>query len=166
MYEEIIDIDLWTALFTFINMIITFLVLRALLFKPVKKMIDDRQKEIDDLYADAAKQREDAEAEAAEYKNRIADVNKERDDIIRDATSRAEKREHEIIDDAKANAVRIMQKAQSDIAQEKKKALNEAKNDISSLALELAEKVVDKELNKEDHEALIEDFIVHIGDEA
>ena len=52
-FESFIGVDFWTALFTLINFIVTFLILKKLLFKPVKKMIDDRQQEIDDLYADA-----------------------------------------------------------------------------------------------------------------
>ena len=52
-FESFIGVDFWTALFTLINFIVTFLILKKLLFKPVKKMIDDRQQEIDGLYADA-----------------------------------------------------------------------------------------------------------------
>ena len=52
-FENIVGVNPWTALFTFCNMLITFAVLKKFLFKPVKKMIDDRQSEIDGLYADA-----------------------------------------------------------------------------------------------------------------
>ena len=52
-FESFVGIDPWTALFTFCNMMITFAVLKKFLFKPVKKMIDDRQAEIDTMYADA-----------------------------------------------------------------------------------------------------------------
>ena len=57
-FESVVGINPWTALFTFCNMIITFWLLKKFLFKPVKKMIDDRQKEIDGLYEDAGKAKE------------------------------------------------------------------------------------------------------------
>ena len=53
-FESFVGVNFWTALLTLCNMIITFLVLKKFLFKPVKKMIDDRQQEIDGLYADAS----------------------------------------------------------------------------------------------------------------
>lgn len=165
MYEGIVDIDFWTALFTLCNMIITFLLLRKFLFNPVKKMIDDRQKEIDDLYADAGRQQAEAGALQEEYRKHIARAAEEREEILRDATRRAEKRQQEILNEASAGAAAIRQKAEADIAQEKKKALNEAKNEISGLALEIASKVVDKELKSQDQTALIEEFIRGIGDE-
>ena len=52
-FESFVGVNPWTALFTFCNMLITFSVLKHFLFKPVKKMIDDRQQEIDTMYADA-----------------------------------------------------------------------------------------------------------------
>ncbi len=164
-YENIVDIDLWTAIFTFCNMIITFLVLKKLLFKPVKKMIDDRQKEIDDMYSQAEQSQEKADAMQAEYKQYLREANQKRDEIIRDATRRAEKREKEIIDAANSDANRIRAKAEAEITQEKKKALNDVKDEISVIAVEIAAKVVDRELSASDHDALVEDFIGKIGDE-
>ena len=61
-FENIVGVNPWTALFTLCNMVITFLILRKFLFHPVKRMIDDRQKEIDGLYADAGRSKEEAQA--------------------------------------------------------------------------------------------------------
>ena len=52
MFESFIGVNPWTAFFVLLNTLALFYVLKILLFKPVKQMIDDRQKEIDDLYAD------------------------------------------------------------------------------------------------------------------
>ena len=71
-FESIVGVNPWTALTTFCNMIITFLILRHFLFKPVKKMIDDRQKEIDDLYADAGRAKEEAQALEEDYRQHLA----------------------------------------------------------------------------------------------
>lgn len=163
-FESIIGIEPWRALFTFCNFIITFLLLRKFLFKPVKKMIDDRQREIDGLYTDAGEAKANAEAMRQDYENRLDSARAERDEIIRDAVKRAQKREQEIIGEANAAANAIREKAEADIAQEKKKALNEVKNEISAISVEIAGKVVGREINAEDHRALMEEFIGNIGE--
>ena len=164
-FEQIIGINPWTALFTFCNMIITFLILKKFLFKPVKKMIDERQKEIDDMYADAESSRTEAAKLQADYAEHLSSARAERDEIMRDAVSRAQKREREIIAEAKGEAAAIMSKAEADIAQEKKKALNEVKNEISSLSISIAETVVEREITQADQERLVMEFIGKLGED-
>ena len=163
-FESIVGVNPWTALATFCNMIITFLILRHFLFKPVKKMIDDRQKEIDDLYADAGRAKEEAQALEEDYRQHLAAAKSERDEILREAVTRAAAKEREILAEANAQADAIREKAQADIAQERKKAVNELKNDLSGIAIDIAEKATEKEISEKDHEALIEDFIRKMGD--
>ncbi|MGM9521514.1 MAG: F0F1 ATP synthase subunit B [Oscillospiraceae bacterium] len=164
-FESVVGVNFWTALFTFLNMIITFLLLKKFLFKPVKKMVDERQKEIDDQYADADRAKGEAEALKADYQRHLAEAKSEREEILRDATARGQKREQDIVSAAMEEANAIRQKAESDIAQEKKKALNEMKNEISGIAMEIATKVVEKEINEKDHQALVEEFIGKIGED-
>ena len=163
-FESLVGVDPWTALFTFCNMIITFLILKKFLFKPVKKMIDDRQKEIDDLYSDANESKEEADAIKKEYEKRLSVAKLERDEIIKDATVRATKREQEILSSANAEADAIREKAHADVMQEKKKVINEAKNEISGIALEIASKVIEKEIDESKHQSLVEEFIDNMGD--
>ncbi len=163
-FEQIVGINPWTALFTFCNMIITFLLLKKFLFKPVKKMIDSRQKEIDDMYADAEASKAEAAKLQADYEERLGDARAERDRILSDAVSRAQKRESEIIAEARQGAAAIMTKAEADIAQEKKKALNEVKNEISSISISIASEVVGREINEADHSRLVSEFIGKLGE--
>ena len=73
-FESLVGVNFWTALFGFCNMLITFALLKKFLFKPVKKMIDDRQKEIDGLYANAAQEKAKAEALRAQYDAKLKDA--------------------------------------------------------------------------------------------
>ena len=84
-FESVVGVNPWTALITFCNMIITFLLLKKFLFKPVKKMIDDRQKEIDGMYADAEASRKEAKAMEAEYASHLESAREERDEILKNA---------------------------------------------------------------------------------
>ena len=161
-FESFVGINPWTALFTFCNMLITFSVLKHFLFEPVKKMIDDRQNEIDTMYADADAAKQKAAALETEYQAHLQSIKDERDAMLREATRRAQKREEEIVGEAKTEAANIRAAAEADIAQERKKAVNDLKND--GMAVEIAGKVVEREIKQQDHQALIDEFIQNVGD--
>ena len=163
-FEQFIGFNPWTALFTLINLVITFLILKKFLFKPVKKMIDDRQQEIDGLYAEADTKIAEAEAMQKDYAAKLEGAKEESAELLRSARASAQQQSDEIVRSAKDEASAIKQKAMNDIALEKKKALNEVKDDISGIALEIAEKVVQKELKPDDQSALVDEFIEKMGD--
>ena len=71
-FENFIGLNPWTALFTLCNLVIVFLMLKKFLFKPVNKMIDDRQKEIDGLFADANAAKEKAAELEADYTQKLS----------------------------------------------------------------------------------------------
>ena len=162
-FENFIGFNPWTALFTLLNLVLTFLILKKFLFKPVNKMIDDRQKEIDEIYADA----EDAKTKAAElkqdYDRKMQQARAESAQIIQSATTEANRRGDEIVRRARLDADAIRTKATNDVELEKKKALNEVKSDISRIAVDIAEKVVEKKLDVSDQDRLIDDFLRDIG---
>ena len=117
-FESFVGVNPWTALFTFCNMLITFSVLKHFLFKPVKKMIDDRQQEIDTMYAEADAAKQKAAALEQEYQAHLQSIKAERDSLLRDATVRAQKREEDILNEARSEAASIRAAAEADIAQE------------------------------------------------
>lgn len=163
---EFLNINFFTALFTLANTIALFLVLKKFLFKPVMKMISDRQQEIDDLYTDAGNSKAEAERLEQEYREKLAAAAQTGERMVKEAVVRGQNREEEIVRQANAEAAAIRAKAAADIAQEKKKALNDAKNEISDLALAIAEKVVGRELNGEDQTKLVDKFIDELGGQA
>lgn len=163
-FESFIGLNPWTALFTLINLVITFLILKKFLFKPVKKMIDDRQKEIDDTYQAADTAKAEAEALRSDYHSRLSNAKTEAAGIIQSATVDAQQRGEQIVRQARQDADQLREKANADIARERRKALNEVKDDISTIAVDIAEKVVKKELNAKDQQALIEQFIQEMGE--
>lgn len=164
-FEDFIGVDLWTALFTLLNTLTVIFVGKKFLFKPVMKMISDRQKEIDDLYADADKAKVEAAQLESEYKQKLSVAQETSERIVKEAVARGQSREEEILRQANQEADAIRQKASADIAQEKKKAINEAKDEISVIALAIAGKVVGRELENSDQSALVEQFIDELGDE-
>lgn len=165
-FQSFIGIDFWTALFTLLNFLAVLIVGKRFLWGPVMKIIQDRQKEIDDMYADADTARSSALAMEAEYKEKLSAAVETGERIVKDATVRGQAREEEILRQASAQADAIREKAAADIAMEKKKAINDAKNEISGMAVAIAEKVVGRELNDADQSKLIDDFISGLGEQA
>ena len=163
---EFLNINFFTALFTLLNTVALFLVLKKFLFKPVMKMITERQQEIDDMYANANKAKSDAEAMEAEYRQKLSEAAVTGERMVKDAVTRGQHREEEIIRQANQEADAIRRKAAADILQEKKKAVNDAKNEISEMALAIAGKVVGHNLSGADQAALVDRFIDELGEQA
>ena len=165
MFESFIGINFWTALFILLNTLLLLYVATKFLFVPVKNMIDSRQKEIDDMYAAAGDAQAQAEAMQAEYQQKLSAAQVTSERLVKEAMARGQAREEEIIRKANADAAAIMDKASADIAMEKKKALNDAKDEISGLAMAIAGKVVGRELSDADQSKLIDSFIDELGDQ-
>jgi F-type H+-transporting ATPase subunit b len=128
------------------------------------KIIQDRQKEIDDMYAEADTSRTNAKALEEEYKEKLSNATETSERIVKEAVARGQSREEEIIRQANADAAAIMDKAAASIAQEKKKAINEAKDEISDIAIAIAEKVVARQISSDDQQKLVDEFINGLGE--
>ena len=165
-FEDFIGVNFWTALFVLLNTTVLFLVLKKFLFVPVMNMIKSRQEEIDTMYLEADNAKQGALALEAEYKEKLSQATLIGERMVKEAMERGHSREEEIIRQANAEASAIMDKASVDIALEKKKALNDAKDEISDIAMAIAEKVVGRELSSADHADLVNGFIERLGEQA
>ena len=117
------------------------------------------------MYSEADTARSSAKAMESEYKEKLSVAAETGERIVKEATARGQSREEEILRQANAEASAILDKAAADIAMEKKKAINDAKDEISGMAIAIAEKVVGRELNAADQGKLIDDFINGLGDQ-
>ena len=166
MFESFIGVNFWTALFVLLNTLAVFFVAKKYLFVPVMKMIKQRQEEIDNLYLEANAAREEALAMEETYKEKLAQATQTGERLVKEAVERGQRREEEILRQANAEASAMMAKASADIALEKKKALNDAKDEISDIAMAIAQKVVGRELTETDHSALVDGFINQLGEQS
>ncbi len=163
-FESFVGVNFWTMIFAWINLLILYLFLKKILFKPVKNMIDSRQKEVDDMYCDAEKSKSDAQALKSEYEERLEKANEESEEILKKAVRRAQLREEEIIKNADEEAKRSLERAREACELEKKRALNDIKDEVSGMALEIASAVIERDISEAEHKAFIDDFIRNIGD--
>ncbi len=156
---ELISVNFWHIIVAIANLLILTLIVRKFLFKPVQKILAERQAEVDNLYQQAEESAASAENDKQMYHEKLEKAEHEVEEIIKSATVRAERLGDEIVAEANAKADAAIKKADADIAQSKKKAINEIKNDIAGISVSIAEKVVEREINEKDHNDIIESFI-------
>ncbi len=164
-FEAFVGVNPWTALFTLLNTLTIFFVAKKYLFGPVMKMIRDRQQEIDDMYSQADASKQQAARLQVEYEDKLAVATETSDRLVKEAMARGKNREEEIVRQANQEADAIRQKASADIAREKKKALNDAKDEISSLAMEIAGKVVGATVDSAQQKQLVDSFLEELGEQ-
>lgn len=164
-FESFVGVNFWTCLFTLANLVILYLFMKKLLFKPVKKMIDDRQKEIDDQYADADKSKRDAAALKAQYEAHLTQANAEKEAILKDAYRKAQLRDEEMLREAQEKAAATLRRADEQIALEKKRAMNDMKDEVSVMAVDIASAVLARDIKKQEHKELIDSFIENLGEQ-
>ncbi len=162
--EPFISLNIWTAIFTLINLLIVFFIMKKYLFKPVKKMIDDRQQEIDDQYADADRSRKEAAALKEQYETRLAEANAESDEILKAAYRKSQLRDEEMLREAQEKASQTLRRAAEQVALEKKRAMNEIKDEVSDMAVDIAAAVLARDIKAEEHKQLIDSFIDNFGE--
>ena len=165
VYQPFVTIDVWTMIFAWGNLIILFLFLKKILFVPLKKIIDQRQKQIKDMYNEARTDKDAAAAMRVEYEQKLADASAKGEEIIRSATARAHKQEEEIIREANETAAKNLRRADEQIEMEKKKALNQLKDEVSAMAVDIASAVIEKNLSEEDNREIVDRFIGQLGED-
>ena len=164
LYQALITLDGWTFVAQFCNLMIQLVIFKKLLLNPVKKVIAERKAKADSQIADAEKLRTEAEAMKAEYEQNLQNARNEANQIVASAQKTAAARSEELLGEARAQAAALKQKAEADIAQERKKAVNEVKDEIGGIAMEIASKVVEREIKEADHKDLIDEFIKNVGE--
>lgn len=158
-YLELISLNIWHIVATIGNLLILTWILKKFLWKPVTNMLEQRKREVDCIYQEAEDAKRVAEQDRLEYRAKLDGADEEAAEIVRAATARADRLSESIIDDAKSKASDTLRRAEAEIELEKKRAMNELKDEISSISMQIAENVVGREMNEDDHRELIDSFI-------
>ena len=163
LYQSLVAVEPATLIVTICNLFIQMFIVKKFLLDKVMAVIDKRRETADTEIVEARSAREEAMTIKATYEENMKQAKAEANQILAHAQKTASARSEEIIGQAQTQAALIKEKAAEDIAREKKKALNEAKDEISGVAMAIAEKVVERQLNEQDQQKLIEQFIDDLG---
>lgn len=162
--QELVTIIPWTFIAQICNLFIQLYLIKRFLFKPINAVIEKRKALADAEIQDAKKAKEEAETMKAGYEAEMAKAKETANAIVQNAQKDAASRSEAIINEAQAQAAGIKAKAEADILQEKKKAVNDIKNEIGGIAMDIAGKVIEREISEEDHRKLIDEFIENVGE--
>ncbi len=149
---------------TAVNIFILFFALSYLLFNPVKKILADRRNKIAGELEHAAKSQAEAEVLKNEYEAKLKDVKKEADEILEAARRKGKAQEAEIVEAARAEAARIIERANREIELERKKAIDDLKQDVVSIASLMAGKAVAASMDVRIQDALIDETLKEMGE--
>ena len=163
LYQSLVTVNPVTLIAQICNLFIQ-LIVKIFFLDKIKAIIDQRREAADKQITEAENAKSEALAIKQTYEQNMLQAKAKADDLLLTAQRTANSRSEEIIAQAQQQAAQIKSKASADIALEKKKALNEAKNEISDLAMAIAGKVVARELNAGDQADMIDRFIDELGD--
>ncbi len=161
---DVISVNLWQILISLANLVLLFLILKKFLFKPVKNILEKRKSEIDEHYSAAEKAEKDAESSRNQWEEKLSGANAEATAIVQNAADKAKERADTIVSQAHDKAEGIIRTARTEAELERKKATDGIKREIVEVSSALSEKLLEREINTEDHKKLIDSFIEDIGD--
>lgn len=163
--SDVISVNIWQIIISLLNLLILFLILKKFLFKPVKKVLAERQEMIDSRFESAKQAEEKAENAKKSYEEKLAGAEAEASEILKAANKKAERRSDKIVSSAKLKADDIIRQAQNDAKLEKQKAESEIKHEITEVSAMLTEKILEREIKSADHRDFINSFIEKIGED-
>lgn len=163
---DIVSANLWEILISLANLLILFVLFKKFLFKPVQNVMKQRQAQVDKIYDDAEQNRAAAVDMKQEYEARLDTAREEADTLVRNAVQTAQRKSDQIVSEASSQASHIKQKAEEEIALEKKQMLEDVKGEIAEMAVSIASKVVEREIQKADHENFVDEFIKNVGEQS
>ena len=158
-----VSVDTWTLIFTWVNLLILFLLVKKLFFKPINKMLDDRRKEIEADYKRATDAEKRATEMKSEYEHKLSGAKAEAGRIVSEAVENAQMRSDAIIKEAEETAKEMAIRAQKSIEAQKESAFCELQGEISSMAIDIAKKIIEKDIDEKDHERLINSALEGLG---
>ena len=164
VYQALVTIDPFTLICQICNLLIQMLIVKKFLLDKVLAVLDERRRRAEAQLTEAQTAKDEAEAMKAEYEQNMADAKAQANEILVSAQKTASARSEVVLNAARTEAAGIRQKAAADIELEKKKAVNDLKNEIGGMAMDIASKVVAREIRQADHQALIDEFIQNVGD--
>ena len=157
-YTGLIEIN-WSIVMIWITVIVLFLVLKKFFFEKVKNFMETRSNSIQDAFDSAEAENRRADEKMQNYTKRIANVEAEGREIIRDAKIKADAQAREIIEDANKQATEILNKAEKNIEREKQKAMEEMRKEVAALAMLAAERIVEREIQNIGQDEIVDEVI-------
>jgi len=165
--ERLFTLDaqfIFDAVVLALSMLVLFTALSYLLFNPVRDMLEKRKQRVVDDQETAKREKAEAIAFKEEYDLKLKQVDKEAEAILSEARKKAKQNEMKIVAEAKEEAARIIARANAEIELEKKRALDDMKQEMIEVAAMMAQKVVAASIDTNVQESLIDETLKEMGE--
>lgn len=153
--EGLVPVD---VLMNCLNVVVTFILLRLIIWRPLAKMLIARRERVASELDDAARIRNEADAMKAEYESSISDLEERGREILRDSQIRAGDQSKEITDAAQKQAEEMLNTARERIEIERADAVNAAQHEIAQLATQMATRILQREVSVGDNLSAVSSF--------
>ncbi len=164
LYQSLVTVNPLTLVALIFNLFLTLFIVKIFFLDKLKAILDARREAADKQILDAEKAMQEAAVIKKTYEKNMEEAKAKADALLHSAQNTANLRSEEILKQTQQEVSLMKARASADIALEKKKAMNDAKNEISGLALAIAGKVVERELNEADQSQLIDRFLDDLGE--
>jgi F-type H+-transporting ATPase subunit b len=153
------NLQLWTL----VTFLVLFFLLAKFTFKPIANALDRRGQMIKSSIDEAEKSRAEAKKLMDDYQKQLAEARNEAAKVIEEARLLGEKVRKEVVDKANAEAAAALQRAQDEMQRQKEKSIQELKDTVASLSVQIAGRVIEKEVNPATHRQLVDSLIADLG---
>jgi F-type H+-transporting ATPase subunit b len=152
-----------TLIIEVVSFIILWAILAKLFFKPLLKILDQRKEAVRGWLDEAKKDRSDAQEFLSQAKRELSSAKDEAINIKQTSRIESEKLRKKILEEAKRESRNLIEQSKEEIELKIQEAKKELRNDIANISLALTEKILEREINKKDHQHLIEESIKEIS---
>lgn len=161
---DVISVNLWQIVISLANLLLIFLILKKFLWKPIQKVMKQRQEMVDKQFSDAAEAEAKANEDKAQWAEKLATADEEAAARIAAADETARRHGERVIAEAKDKAQGIIRQAEAEAELERQKATASIRDEIADVSAELAQKLLEREISADDHRAMIASFLDEVGD--
>ncbi len=165
LYTNLIEFN-WTMLFIWMTVLVLYLILKRFFFEKIHNFMEARANQVKESFENADRVNVMAEEKLQAYNQKLAEIEAEGQNIIREARKKADMQAKQILEDANKRANEMIRQAEEEIEKKQLQAIVEMKSQIAELAMLAAEKVLEQQLNVYGQDALVDQIIEEVGKSA
>ncbi|MBM7622896.1 F0F1 ATP synthase subunit B [Sporohalobacter salinus] len=155
----------WGMFWQVLNFLILMFILVKYLYNPITNVLEKRSNKIENSLSEADKKRKEAEELKEKYEAELANARKEAQEIRNQAKQKAEEEKAEIIREANEEANRKLEKAEEEIARTKREAMAEIRDEVATMSVLIAQKLVEKSIDQQVQQQIVSDYIDELDSE-
>lgn len=153
----------WNIIWTIVNIMILYLLMKKFLFGPITEIMDKRKKAIEDSFETAKSRNEEAEHLKVQYEEALSHAKAEAEEIVKEARERANDVYNRTVKAAEQEAIKVIENANQAIEMERKKTIESIESEIIGLTMAAASKVLEKNINEDTNRQLVDEFLAEVG---